>query len=115
MPGHPRTQVFVSYSHADSAAFARLKVHLRPFEREGRVDVWADVRLQPGQQWRQEIRNALDEAAAAVLLVSADFLASDFIATNELPPLLAAAKTDGVPILPVVVKPCAFSDVPELS
>lgn len=111
----PRTQVFVSYSHADSASLARLRVHLRPFEREGRIDVWSDARLQPGQQWREEIREALSRAAAAILLVSADFLASDFIATDELPTLLEAARTDGVRILPVILKACAFADLPAIS
>jgi hypothetical protein len=47
--------------------------------------------------------------------VSADFLASDFIAANELPPLLRGAQTQGVRIIPVILKPCAFLDIPELS
>ena len=83
-----RSQVFVSYSHADAEHLQRLRVHLRPFERAGLVDVWADTRLRPGQRWRQEIELALERAAVSILLVSADFLASDFVADNELPPLL---------------------------
>jgi hypothetical protein len=79
------------------------------------VDLWADTKIQPGQDWRTEIRSAVQRAAVAVLLVSADFLASDFIAENELPPLLAAAERDGVRILPVVLKPCAFADLPALA
>jgi hypothetical protein len=110
-----RSDVFVSYSHADSAALARLRTHLRPFEREGRLEVWADTRLRVGDQWRVEIESAMRRAAAAILLVSADFLASDFIANDELPPLLAAADAEGVRILPVILKPCAFADLPSLS
>ena len=107
-------QVFVSYSHADREFFARLRVHLRPFERATQVEAWSDAKIAAGQDWRAEIRKALGRAAAAILLVSADFLASDFIAENELPPLLAAAKERGVTILPVLLKPCAFSDICEL-
>jgi len=51
----------------------------------------------------------------AVLLISGDFLASRFIAENELPPLLAAAESDGVRIMPVIVRPCLFTESRELS
>lgn len=51
----------------------------------------------------------------AILLVSADFLASDYIANNELPPLLLAARTRGVRILPVLVEPSRFEHTKELS
>lgn len=109
-----RNQVFVSYSHADSEHLLRMRVHLRPFERQSLVDVWADTKIKAGQHWKKEIAAALDRAAVAILLISADFLASEYVAENELPPLLAAAKADGVQILPVVLKPCAFTSIEAL-
>jgi hypothetical protein len=110
-----RTEVFVSYSHVDSEYLARLKIHLRPFERRGLVELWSDTKIKSGQRWKQEIRSAIDRAAITILLVSADFLASEFIAENELPPLLKAAEAEGVKILPVILKPCAFSEIAEIS
>src|SRR6185295_12248288 len=62
----------------------------------------------PGRPWAEEIAAALASARAAVLLVSADFLASDFIAHYELPELLKAAEERGTVILPLVVSPCGF-------
>ena len=65
---------------------------IAPLEREGRIERWDDTRIRPGSEWRSEIKQALERARAAVLLISADFLASDFIQDNELPPLLSLAR-----------------------
>lgn len=100
--------VFISYSHADKDYLARLQVHLRPLIKENRIELWDDTRIKAGEKWKEEIGGALDRAAIAVLLISADFLASDFIIDNELPPLLRAAEENGTTILPLIVKPCRF-------
>lgn len=100
-----RTKVLISYSHRDSKWLKRLQVYLKPLERAGNVERWDDTRIAPGTRWREEIRRAIDSARIAVLLVSADFLASDFVAREELPSWLAAARADGALILPVIVSP----------
>jgi hypothetical protein len=110
-----RTKVFISYSHADMEWLERLKRHLKPLVREGHLDCWDDNHIRPGDDWKQEIRTALDTAQAAVLLISADFFASDFIDENELPPLLAAAQAKGVRILPVILSASRFARNPDLS
>jgi len=104
------SRVFISYSHKDKQYLDRLQVFLRPIQREGTIDAWDDTRIKVGEDWRAEIRKALAEARVAVLLVTADFLASDFIATDELPPLLAKAEADGTVILLVIVGHCRFSE-----
>jgi hypothetical protein len=110
-----RTKIFISYSHNDAEWLRRLRVHLKPLEREHRVEVWDDTMIKPGTYWKEEIERALAVAKVAVLLVTADFLASDFIATDELPPLLSAAEGDGAVILPVIVSPSRFLRIPSLS
>ena len=109
-----RTKVFISYSHADKAWLERLKRHLKPVVREGRLDYWADTHIRPGDDWKQEIRAALDTAQVAVLLISADFFASDFIDENEIPPILTAAQAKGVRILPVILSTSRFARHPDL-
>ncbi|OON67771.1 toll/interleukin-1 receptor domain-containing protein [Hymenobacter sp. CRA2] len=103
-----RTDAFVSYSHADQRWLARVKVHLKPLVRGSGIVVWEDTHLRGGQRWREEIDKALSKAKVAILLVSPDFLASDFIHNNELPPLLEAAQREGVTILSVIVSTCFF-------
>ena len=103
-------KVFISYSHKDGQWLERLRVHLKPVEREGIIDLWDDTKIAVGVQWRDAIRNALETARAAVLLISADFLASNFIAEHELPTLLAQAKAGGTTIIPVILSPSLFDN-----
>jgi TIR domain len=77
-PSPTRTKVFISYSHKDQEWLYRLQTHLKPLVREG-LDCWDDTHIRPGDDWKQEIQNALDTAQIAVLLISANFFASDFI------------------------------------
>jgi hypothetical protein len=105
-----RTKVFICYNRRDARHLARLHVHLAYYKRRGLLDVWDDTKVLPGGLWREEINLALLCARVAILLVSADFLASRFIAEYELPPLLAAARTGGTIILPVILSPCRFTD-----
>ena len=69
---------------------------------------WDDSRIQPGDIWLEEIERALERAQVALLLVSPDFLASDFIRRKELPCLLEAAQNDGLEILWVPLLPCSW-------
>jgi transcriptional regulator with XRE-family HTH domain len=103
-----RKKVFISYSHKDREYFDRLKIHLKPLEKQDLVESWSDNQISAGQVWKTEIDSAIKKAQVAVLLISADFLASDFIINNELPPLLERASKEGATIIPVILKPCRF-------
>lgn len=107
--------IFISYSHQDKKYLDRLRVHLKPLEKQGLIELWDDTRIQTGDLWRNEISTALENAAIAILLISADFLASDFITENELPPLLNNAEKKGTKILPVILKASRFEREKSLS
>lgn len=109
------SKIFISYSHSDKRWLDRLLVHLRPMEREGVIDLWADTRIGAGDDWRHEIEAALAAADIAFLLISADFLASDFIASIELPALLLAARQRNCKVLSIIVGPCIFSRIHDLA
>jgi len=101
--------VFISYSQKDRRWLERLQIHLKPLEREAIITRWDDTLIEPGTQWQPEITRALSLAKVAVLLISADFLASDYVRNNELPPLLDAAREAGTTILPLILSPCRFA------
>jgi hypothetical protein len=107
-----RDQVFISYSHADRRWLKALQTHLMPYLRSTMVAIWDDSQIRAGAVWKESIEKALASAKVAVLLVSPDFLASRFIAESELPPLLEAAKSDGVTILWVPVRFSSFARTP---
>jgi len=108
-----RSKVFVSYCHLDNEYLIDIKRHFKPFLNQ--IDFWDDTKILPGQKWKNEIMKAIDVAKVAILLVSTDFLGSEFISTNELPPLLQAAEENGAVILIVVLKPCLFEKFDSLN
>jgi hypothetical protein len=101
--------VFISYNHKDVQFLDRLLVHLKPLEKQRLINSWSDQKILAGEKWKLQIQDALSRSRAAILLISADFLASDFIVDNELPPLLKKAETGGTAIIPVIIKPCRFA------
>lgn len=104
-----RNRILIIYNSADKKWLARLKIHLRPLEqREQNIIEW-NTRLRNGNKWHTGIHKALASAKVAILLVSADLLASDLIHNDQLPPLLRDASKKGLIIIPVIVGHCAFS------
>ena len=102
--------LFISYSHQDKKWLGELRKFLDPLEKKDLVKIWDDRDIMAGDQWLEEIRNSLSSAKMAVLLVTQDFLTSDFICEKELPQLLQAAKSDGVKIFWIAVSASTVED-----
>jgi serine/threonine protein kinase len=111
-----RDQVFISYSHTDRAWLDRFKAMLAPLVRCKALVTWTDKDIGEGQGWRQDIDAAIDRSRAALLLVSAEFLASKFISEVELPKILEA-KAGGdlnlywVPVSPSLAESTALGSL----
>lgn len=103
-----RNRVFISYNQADKVWLDLVMAHLRPQIRDEQLNVFAGEQIAWGADWLAEIEAALASARVAILLVSKHFLASDFIAERELPPLLAAAEREEVKILSLLISPSCW-------
>jgi hypothetical protein len=110
MPKH--NQVFISYSHKDEKYLKELLTHLKPLERAGRVTSWSDQQINPSLKWFPEIKKALALSKVAILLVTSNFLASDFIYEHELTPILKEAEVGGMKILWILVRACNYKETP---
>ncbi len=102
--------LFISYCHSDEQWLLELKKWLKPLEQRDIVTIWDDQRIKAGADWRGEIAKALAAAKAAVLLISIDFLNSEFIRSNELPQLLNAARERGLQVLWIAVRPSTVEE-----
>ena len=103
--------LFLSYSHGDNDIHhwrERLTVFLAALAEELPLSVWGDSEIGAGDKWRHEIRDAMSNASAAVLLVGSGFLASSFVKEHELPVLLQRASNGGIKLYPLVVGWCPW-------
>jgi TIR domain len=110
-----RTKAFLSYSGNDGLWKDRVLDHLNLLEFEGLLHVWADTQIAAGDDWYQRIQSAMDDSRVAVLLISPNFLTSKFIRNEEVPRLLQLHAENGMLILPLISRPCAWRLVPWLS
>jgi Cdc6-like AAA superfamily ATPase len=107
-----RDLVFISYAHADAKWMERLSTHLKPLVKQGDISLWSDTQIRAGTNWMEEIDRAISSAKVVVLLVSAHYLASNFIIEKELPALLKQAQTEGVRIFWMPVSHCLWQSSP---
>ena len=105
------SKIFISYSHKDEDWKDRLHTQLAVLELEGYLSTWDDRKIKPGKDWLPEIKSALNQADVAIMLISADFLTSEFIRTKEIPTLLERREREGVWVIPLIVRPCRWQNI----
>lgn len=107
----PKT-VFFSYSHKDEALRDELETHLKLLQRQGIISGWHDRKIQPGVDWAREIDQQLENARLILLLVSADFLASDYCWSKETIRAIERHKAGDATVIPVILRSCDWKGAP---
>ena len=104
--------VFMSYSHVDEDLRNELEKHLAALRRQGAITTWHDRRIAPGDELHGQISNQLDSADIILLLVSADFIASDYCYDVEMSRALERHHRDEARVIPVILRPCDWKRTP---
>lgn len=107
-------KIFISYARKDEPFKDDLIKMLAGMKRRGVIDTWDDRLIEPGEEWFPAIKQALNECDLALLLVSADFIASGFIYKEELPVFVDRRKQEGMTILSIIVRDCLWQSEPVL-
>ena len=71
-------EIFCCYAREDQPHLQKLKTHLMPLQWQGMVTIWSDNDINAGLEWEQEIKKHLDTAHIILLLISSDFMASEY-------------------------------------
>ncbi|MBL8522826.1 MAG: TIR domain-containing protein [Betaproteobacteria bacterium] len=105
-------RIFISYSHKDSSYKDDLVEHLSPLVREGVVTTWHDREIQAGEGWQGKIDEELDRADIILLLISSSFIASNYCYEIEMQKAIAGHTTGQKLVIPIVIRPCDWSNAP---
>jgi hypothetical protein len=97
-------KLFYSYAHRDEEYRERLETALAMLRRQGVVSEWHDRRIVPGTPWGDEISQHLEEADLIVLLVSPDFLASEYCFDIETKRALQRHEEGSARVIPIIVR-----------
>jgi formylglycine-generating enzyme required for sulfatase activity len=104
--------LFYSYSHKDEDLRLKLETHLSALRRGGLIAEWHDRKLEPGDAWQGEIDRHLTSAEIVLLLVSSDFIASDYCWGEEMTKALARHERGEARVIPVILRHCRWQSTP---
>ena len=107
-----RMELFFSYSHKDEALRVELEKHLSILRRQGVLTNWHDRKIQPGVEWKGEIDSHIRSAGVVLLLISADFLASDYCYDREMHVALERHESGAARVIPVIIRSVDWAGAP---
>jgi len=105
-------KVFFSYAHEDEPLLNKLKSHLQPLRRQGLIDVWHDRDIHAGTEWEQEINEHLNDAEIILLLISPDFMNSEYCYSKEMQRALERHKQGKTKVIPINLRPVDWHGAP---
>ena len=108
----PVSTLFFSYSHVDEDLRDQLEVHLSALKRQGLISSWHDRRITAGSEFAAQIDQHLDAADLILLLISPNFIASEYCYDLEMTRAMERHRNGEARVIPVIVRPCDWHDLP---
>jgi hypothetical protein len=105
-------KIFLSYSHRDEDIKNELDIHFAPLKRSGKAQTWSDRDIELSSEWDEDIKRELEEADIILLLISANFIASNYIWDNELKRAMERHEAKTARVIPIFAKKCEFQNMP---
>ncbi|NNU80538.1 toll/interleukin-1 receptor domain-containing protein [Halovulum dunhuangense] len=105
-------KIFVSYSHRDEETLERLKTHLSPLRRDGRIETWYDREIRAGEEIDGQISAELEDCDIIILLISPDFLNSDYCMDREMARAMERHEQGTARVIPIIVEDCYWKSSP---
>lgn len=105
-------KVFCCYAHRDTSLLENLKAHLTLLQRQGLISLWVDTDISPGSNWEQEIEKHLNTAHIILLLISSDFLYSDYCYSKEMFRALDRHQREEAIVIPIILRPVYWQGAP---
>jgi hypothetical protein len=103
---------FISYSHADKDIHKELRNHLKPLEHIGLIDTWSDLEIAPGDEWERKISTKLEEAHIIILLISIDFINSNYCYDQEMARAMERHQEGSAVVIPIIARQCLWHQAP---
>jgi nucleoside phosphorylase len=107
-----KVEIFCCYARKDQSLLLELTTHLAPLQREGLITLWADIDINAGAEWEKEIHRHLNTASIILLLVSPDFIASDYCYSTEMRRAMERHECGEVCVIPVILRPVIWEATP---
>src|SRR2546429_576860 len=104
--------IFFCYTHEDEKLLKKLKTHLRPLQRQGLIDIWHDRDISAGREWEREIDKQLNSAQIILLLISPDFMNSDYCYSIEMQRALERHERGEARVIPIILRWALWKETP---
>jgi tetratricopeptide (TPR) repeat protein len=105
-------EVFFSYSHADEKLRKELEKHLGLLKQQRDITTWYDRDIGVGAEWEQEISEHLNTARIILLLISPDFMSSDYCYSKEMKRAVERHESGEACVIPIILRPCDWQKAP---
>ena len=102
--------IFISYSHEDESYKDKLEKHLSILKRNNIIETWHDRKIIPGEEWDKKIKEELERAQIILLLVSVDFLSSNYCYDIEIKRAVERHEKGEAVLIPIMLRKCDWNE-----